>query len=205
MGKTKRFTIYELSAVGVMAAIIFVLTYFVRIPIPTPAGETNLKIANTFCLLAGILFGGLRGGLAAGIGSMLFDLLNPLYITSAPTTLINFFLMAFICGIIVNQKGKPFTTPRIIAGSAVGAFSYVVLYICKSVISKTLDTTGFTSLIFSQTGAEAFQAAVVACVPKMITTTVNAVISIVLAAILAPILKKALQRVGFYQKTTIGQ
>lgn len=202
--KKPLFTVYDMTAIGVMAAIVFVLTYFVRIPIPTPAGETNLKIANAFCLLAGILFGGTRGGLAAGFGSMLFDLLNPKYIASAPFTLINFFIMAFVCGIIANRKGKPLALPRIIGGSAAGAFSYVALYIGKSVLERTLETTGFTSLLFSATGAEAFNAAVVSCVPKMITSSINAVIAIIIASLIAPALKAALTRIGFYQKTTIG-
>ncbi|MEG2429773.1 MAG: ECF transporter S component, partial [Oscillospiraceae bacterium] len=54
-----KFSVYDIAIVGVMAAIIFALTYFVKIPIPTPAGQTMLKVANAFCLLAGILFGGL--------------------------------------------------------------------------------------------------------------------------------------------------
>ena len=69
--KQRLFSLYDMVVVGVMAAIIFVLTYFVQIPIPTPAGQTMLKSANIFILLAGLLFGGLRGGLAAGIGSIL--------------------------------------------------------------------------------------------------------------------------------------
>ena len=81
-----------------MAAVIFVLTMFVRIEIPTPTGYTNLKIANGFCLAAGMLFGGVYGGLAAGVGSMLFDVMDPKYITSAPFTFAFFFLMAFVCG-----------------------------------------------------------------------------------------------------------
>ena len=81
---SKKITLYDIVVVGVMAAIIFALTYFVRIEIPTPAGPTNLKLANAFILMSGMVFGGLRGGLAGGIGSMLFDLLNPAYIASAP-------------------------------------------------------------------------------------------------------------------------
>ena len=87
--------------VALMAAMIFVVTSFVRIPIEVPpAGETMLKVANVLCLLAGMWFGGVRGGLAAGIGSMLFDLSNPKYVASAPFTLLFFFMMAFICGTI---------------------------------------------------------------------------------------------------------
>ncbi|MEG1027997.1 MAG: ECF transporter S component, partial [Oscillospiraceae bacterium] len=69
----KKFSLQDVVLVGVMAAIVFVLTYFIKIDIPTPVGPTMLKVANGFCLLAGILLGGLKGGLAAGLGSMLYD------------------------------------------------------------------------------------------------------------------------------------
>ncbi|MBQ5566010.1 MAG: ECF transporter S component, partial [Clostridia bacterium] len=41
--------------VGVMAAMIFVTTYFLKIPISTPAGQTMLKVSNILVLLAGLL------------------------------------------------------------------------------------------------------------------------------------------------------
>ena len=76
--------------VGVMAAIVFVLTYFVKIQVPTPTGPVMFKAANIFILLSGLLFGGVRGGLAAGIGSMIYDLLDPAYISESPVTFIRF-------------------------------------------------------------------------------------------------------------------
>ncbi len=65
---SKKFSVSDLVVVGLMAAIIFVTTSFIKIQIPTPTGPTMLKVANIICLLAGMLFGGVRGGLAAGIG-----------------------------------------------------------------------------------------------------------------------------------------
>lgn len=182
----EKFSLNSIVTVGVMAAIIFVISYFIRIPIPTPVGETQLKLANAFCLLAGILFGGVKGGLAAGIGSVIFDLLNPKYITSAPFTLLFFFLMAFICGIIANIKKEDGEQKFIfvLLGTIVGALSYTFLYITKSVITLVISGSDFT-------------AAVVACAPKLITSLINAVIAIILANILAPILKKALKKVKF--------
>lgn len=60
--KSQRFTVHDLVIVGVTAAIIFALTYLVRIEIPTPVGPTNLKLANAFILIFAMLFGGLKGG-----------------------------------------------------------------------------------------------------------------------------------------------
>lgn len=182
------FTIHDLAVIGVMAAIIFVATYFIKIPIQTPTGPSMIKIGNIFCLLAGMLFGGVRGGLAAGIGSMFYDLLDPRFITSAPFTLVFFFIMAFVCGLISNgfsHKGeKPLYN---VIGAIVGALSYVVLYVSKSII------------VLIMAGSE-FAPAFIATIPKMMTSLLNAGIAIVFAIILAPVVKKALKISGLYSK-----
>lgn len=176
--------LYKMVLVGVMAAVIFVLTYFVRIEIPTPTGPTNLKIANAFCLAAGMLFGGIYGGLAAGIGSMVFDILNPVYITSAPFTFAFFFTMAAVCGFISHSGGKNGRNlPRNILGAACGAVSYWVLYISKSVITLILA------------GSE-FVPAVVATAPKMITSGINVFTGIIISVIIYVPLSKALRKTG---------
>lgn len=206
MSKQTKFSVYDMAIVGVMAAIIFVITYFIKIPITLPNGDQSMiKAANAFCLLAGILFGGLRGGLAAGIGSMLFDLLDPIYITSAPYTLVFFFTMAFVCGLITNLKRNEDGSLKItyvVLGSVAGALSYYVLNIGKSIIMKTVEAVGFAD-IFTATGNQAFQAAVVANVPKMITSSINVVIAIVVACIFAPLLKTALRKAGLYKKISV--
>lgn len=200
MKTEKSFTIYDMAAVGVMAAIVFVLTYFIKIPIPTPAGQTMLKIANAFCLLAGVLFGGIRGGLAAGIGSMLYDLLDPVYITSAPITFVRFFLMAFICGVIC-MRGQKLSVPRLIIGVSAGSVFSLAFYFTESVLKKTVEAVGFGAELFTQTGFEAAQAAFVACVPKLVTSGVNTIIGIVIACLLAYPMKAALKKAKFYDKT----
>ena len=70
-----------LSTAGILSAAIFLLTAFVRIPIP--AGYLNLVDAGVF-LVAMLLPAG-YAALCAGVGSMLADLIGfPLY---APVTL----------------------------------------------------------------------------------------------------------------------
>ncbi len=59
-----------------------------------------IKLANAFVLLCGLLLGPVRGGLAAGIGSMIFDLMTPEYAPEAWITFLRFFLMAWLCGVI---------------------------------------------------------------------------------------------------------
>ena len=78
----RKITLYDIVAVGLLAAFVFIATFFFKIKIPTPGGSTMVKLGNGICLLAGTLLGGWRGGLAAGIGCALFDLTDPEY---APT------------------------------------------------------------------------------------------------------------------------
>ncbi len=183
MNKRKK-NLYTTVFVGMMAAVIFVLTMFVRIEIPTPTGYTNLKLANGFCLAAGMLFGPIYGGLAAGVGSMLFDLLDPKYIASAPFTFAFFFTMAFVCGLISHAGGKKGQSmPRNLLAAACGAVSYWVLYISKSVITLVLS------------GSE-FIPAVVATTPKMITSGINVFTGIAVACIVIVPLRKAIKKTG---------
>ena len=62
---------------SMMAAIVYITSAFLQISIPTVIGSTRLHMGNVMCLLSGMLLGPLYGGIAAGVGSMLFDLTNP--------------------------------------------------------------------------------------------------------------------------------
>lgn len=185
---SKRNSTYKIIVVALMAALVFVTTFFIKIEIPTPAGPTMLKVGNIVCLLSGLLFGGLYGGLAAGLGSMLFDLLNPAYVSSAPFTLVFFFLMGFICGTISHMGGRNGRSAKLnILGAACGALTYYVLYISKSIISLVIA------------GSE-FVPALISCSMKMIVSGVNGVISVVAAVLLAPVLRKAIAKTGIFEK-----
>ena len=175
MSKTQKLTM-----VGIMVAMIYVASVFIHIPIPSPTGMTMIKSGNVLCLVAALLLGKNLGGLAAGLGSMLFDLSNPLYISSAPTTFINFFLMAYIAGALYEKyhvEGKK----AIIVSCATGAFSYVLLYYIKSVISSVLLGSYFIP-------------AVIANVTKLGTSLFNATVATIGAAILYPVAAAAIRR-----------
>ena len=173
---------------ALMAAMVFVTTAFLKIDIVTPVGPTMLKTGNIFCLLAGMLFGGLPGGLAAGIGSMIYDLMDPRFVADAPLTLIRFFLMGALCGWISHLHGAKGTNKWLnLLGATVGSLFSVLFYIVKSVITLVL-------------AGSAFGPAVVACVPKMVTSGINALIAIVCAFLLAIPLNLALKKAGMLDK-----
>lgn len=131
----KKITVQEITLIGLMAAMVYVASAFLQIPIPTVIGNTRIHMGNVMCLLSGLILGPVWGGLSAGIGSMFFDLTNPAYITSAPFTFAFKFLMAWVCGILYAKwktKGKTVLYSAI-AGAA-GAITYVILYLSKSFV-----------------------------------------------------------------------
>lgn len=185
--KTKsKITLYDIIITGLMAAVVFVVTMFLSVPIPTPTGQTMLKLANAFILLAGILFGGWRGGLAAGIGSMLFDMSNPMYVSEAWITLIRFFLMGYLCGKISWAGGaQGRRAGQNLAAAIVASVFSVVFYIAKGVLTMML-------------GGSAFLPALIGQVPKMGSSVFNMVVGVVLTVVLAPMLRKALAAAHVY-------
>lgn len=129
--------IKKVSMIGIMAAVVYVTSAFLQIPIPIGIENTRLHMGNVMCLLAGLLLGPVSGGVAAGLGSVLFDLTNPAYIASAPFTFVFKFLMAWICGKIAASERLPFgESKRNVTGAICGAFAYVLLYLGKSYIEQ---------------------------------------------------------------------
>ena len=67
----------------VLAALMAALTIVgsaIRITMPIDiAGTTSFHLGNIMCALSGILLGPWLGGLAAGLGSFLYDMTNPMY------------------------------------------------------------------------------------------------------------------------------
>jgi uncharacterized membrane protein len=116
---------------GVMAAVVCVIT-FLRVPLL----GSKVHFANAFCLISGLLLGPVSGGLAAGLGSALYDILFGGYdIVQALITFVSKFLMAFLCAKIAysasaNAEGKI----RNIVASISGALFYVLLYMLKTYI-----------------------------------------------------------------------
>lgn len=142
--KNSRFTLYRIVIIGLMAAMVFVCTMFLGIRIPTPTGTTQLKTANAICLLTGLLFGGWTGGLAAGIGSALFDLTYPEWAAGAWLTFLFFFAMGAICGGIAHAGGAAGKNKaRNWVAAICGAVGYWLLYIGKSIVVLCLGGSVF--------------------------------------------------------------
>lgn len=184
----KAFGTYDIVMVGLMAALCFASIY-IKIDVPTPMGKTMMHLGNVFCLLSGMLLGGVRGGLAAGIGTMFYDLMDPAFVSSAPFTFLFKFIMAYIAGVSARSGGaqsKSFV--RNLIGCVVGEIAYIILYLGKSFIS---------SYYLQKNAIEAVMGSLLT---KFGTSVVNAVVATVLSLILLPIFLNVSKRSGIYAK-----
>ena len=183
--KNKKLTF--IIAVGLMAALCFVGNY-IQIKIPNGVLITRVHLGNSMCLLAGILFGGLGGGLASGIGAALYDLLDPAYIISSPFTFLSKFAMGYICGELASRFKTREKNSKNVAGivvsAAAGQIAYIDLYLLKTYLGQIL------------LGA-AHETALTATATNAITSSVNAVLAIVISVPLFYALKVPLSSTYF--------
>ena len=181
MKKSNKFTTYKMVFVGIMAAIVYVVTIF-RFPLL----GSKVHFANAMCLLSGLLFGPLYGGLAAGLGSGLNDALYGGYdVIQALITFVMKFAMAWVCAkIAFNRESRI----RTVIGCIAGAFSYVVLYMGKTFLYQRF-VYGFPP--------ETVWATMLAKLPASV---INAVFALVVAPILYAALRPTLKRAGILEK-----
>ncbi len=190
MNRKKSMTAYDLAFIGVMAAIIYVVTMF-RIPV----GQSKIHLANAVCLLAGMLFGPVAGGLSAGIGSALYDALAGGYdIANVAITFVSKFAMAAVCGLMTGSlrvKKEEKTeksswlndTGKIILACVVGALTYVALYMLKSWLFK---------VYVEPVPPETLPAVLIG---KLIPSLINAAAAVIVAPLLYVPLKKVMNTV----------
>lgn len=185
MKRTRFFSTERLAIIGLMAAMVFVATYFLHIDIPTPLGKTMLQFGNVLCILSGLLFGGVTGGLAAGIGSAIYDLMDPAFAPEFWITFMLKFAMAFIAGTLARHAKKPL---RLSLAAAAGALSYTALYVAKTIIVQYLVMR-----------AE-WQTVLTVAVTKGSVSLFNAIVAAVVSVLLALALRPALEKGGVYRR-----
>ncbi len=175
----KRKRLYRIVAVGLMSALVYIGNYM-QIPLND---DMRVHLGNSMCLLAGLLFGGMTGGLSSGIGGFLYDLFDPRYITSAPMTFINKFVMGWTAGKI-SRSGIKSEFARTLTAAIIGQLTYIILYPGKSFIEQLIlgnpVETAFTVMI-----------------EKAGTACINGILAVIIAVPLAIALRKALKASGF--------
>lgn len=184
----------KIAVVGLMAALAYVSFTFLQIKIPTPGGTTSFHLGNTFVVLAALLIGGVPGGIAGAIGMGIGDLLDPVYVTYAPKTIILKLMIGIVTGLVAhkvfkikNLEGKKLYVAVIISAIAGLAFN---------VVGEPLFGYFYNSVIL---GAPE-KAAMTLAGWNAITTSINAIISVIISSILYLAIQPKLKHNGTIEK-----
>jgi len=105
----KHASTFKIVITALFAALICVATMLVQIPIPATGGYANL--GDSVILMCAFLMNPLHAVIAAGLGSMLADLLAG-YMSYAPGTLIIKAGVALIAAAIYNHFGRKADTHK---------------------------------------------------------------------------------------------
>lgn len=182
MEKKSTLTTRKIVFTALMAALV-VAGSALRVRLPLAIGSTtSFHLGNIFCALSGLLLGPWLGGLAAGLGSAIFDMFDPIYISEAWITFLMKGIYGLLPGFIIRFGKKDAGYVKALLGSAAGAVAYALLYLLKSYIKGTYVKGWEPS------------AAMLDVVGKLPATVFNAVVAIVFAPILFLAIRKALAR-----------
>lgn len=170
-----------LSMGAVSAALTMVATMVIKIPTPTMG---YVHPGDCFVLLSGFLLGPVIGGLSAGIGSMLADLLGG-YALWAPGTFVIKYLTAFTAALIYKRlskgSGHHIAVKSIIAG-VIGEIIMIAGYFLFNIIILSFVNTGSEAVALGE--------AVVQSVAEIPFNAVQGVTGVVLATALIPVFEK---------------
>lgn len=107
----------KLVMISMMAAIIFVITWTIKIPLPFSSSGGYINLGDAAIYFSGAMLGPLGGFFAAAVGSALADVLGGAMIYALPTFFIKG-LMGLVCGYIMlkRQSFKAFVAAALIGG-----------------------------------------------------------------------------------------
>ena len=170
-----------------MAALMAALTIVgsaIRVTMPIDiAGTTSFHLGNIMCALSGILLGPWLGGLAAGLGSFLYDMTNPLYVSEAWITFLTKGIYGLFPGLVMLLWKNNWGVIKAGIAASAGALAYVAAYLAKTYYWSGIFKQGLTH-----------EAALLTVFSKIPATTFNAVVAILFAPLLAVAIRKALEK-----------
>lgn len=160
-GEVTMFTTRNIVVAGLMTALVTVGTMLIQIPTGT-SGYVHL--GDSMVYFAGVLFGPVLGGLAAGLGSFLADMLSGYALYAVPTFIIKGLDAVLIAVIYKLVSGHTGSSKR-------KMLAYVIAFLCGSV----LMTSGY--FVF-ETFMYGMEGAIVGVIPNLFQGTVGGAISI---------------------------
>lgn len=159
---------------GLMISMVFLATYFTKIPIPGSQGYFN--IGDVVIMLSASFGGPLAGALAGSLGSALADVAAAYYIY-APVTFIVKGLEGLVAGILFRKFLKRLNP------NAARSFSFIIA--ATVMISGYFISEYYILALFDKNFG------LTAAVAGILTNIPQGGISVILAIITAPLLEKA--------------
>ena len=178
----KKITTKQIVLVGLLAAMTCVGSGL-RIKVPEVVGTSAFHLGNILCALSGVLLGPWLGGLAAGLGSAVYDMLDPMYIQECWLTFLMKGAYGVLAGLVIRAGKGEWGYGKAVMATVTGAVGYAVLYLAKTFL--------YSGMLIYGLPADAAWATVIAKLPA---TIFNAVVAIVATPLLAITLRKALAR-----------
>lgn len=190
-GSKNRQILTALCMAAVMAALV-ALGSKLEIQIPSILGSSRFHLGNVMCALSGLLLGPWWGGLAAGMGSAIFDLFDPLRIMEAPITFLTKGLYGVVAGAVYFKafKGRSNYVSEALSTAAAAA-SYIAVYLVKCFFYNGLLVKGLTP-----------DGAWLGVLEKVPSSVFNGVVAVIFAPILGVALHKALKAAHLETKFT---
>lgn len=188
-------TLSKLCATALLGALCYVGFMFLKINIPTPGGVTAIHFGNTFCVLAALLLGGIPGGLAGAIGMGLADIMDPIYVVSAPKTIILKLLIGIIVGLVAHRfahikehSDDPKYTIKWASIAAIAGMAF-------NVFADPLVGFLYKNYILGVP----YEAAKIFAAWASVSTLINAITSVIFATLLYLALSRHLKHMPFFK------
>lgn len=178
----QKLTTKKIALTALLAALTVVGSWM-RITIPVDiGGNTSFHLGNILCALSGILLGPWLGGLAAGMGSAIYDVIfYPMYISECWITFLTKACYGLMAGLVIRCGKKDWGYVRAALAALAGALTYAALYLAKTYFYGGLLLGGLTP-----------DAAWTAVLLKIPATIFNGAVAVIFAPILAVAIRKAL-------------
>ena len=177
----------------VIAALLAALTVAgsaIRIKVPADVvGTSAFHLGNIMCALSGILLGPWWGGVAAGLGSAIYDMLDPIYISECWITFLTKGAYGLAAGLVAWSGRKMWSAHlsnsylKALLAAVTGAITYAILYLSKTYFYSGMLINGLTS-----------EAAFINVIAKIPATTFNAAVAVIGAPVLAIAISKTLEK-----------
>lgn len=181
MREGKKNLTLKIAVAAVMAALVYWGSQM-QIQIPAIVGFSRFHLGNILCALSGLLLGPWWGGLAAGLGSALFDLMNPAYITEAPITFVTKGIYGLVAGAVfvyVFRRRSNYAAE--VVSTVCAAVSYILIYLVKNFFYNNMLLGGLNA-----------SASWVAMLEKVPSSVFNGAVAVIFAPILGVAISKAL-------------